>query len=277
MTEPVVQPCVVGVSPTGPHRTRAEHPKLPLTPDELAAEVAGCLAHGACYARIHARDDAGRPTLAPRAVLAAVDTVRRRIGGAVVLQPAAYAGDWATPLDIVNVARELRPETIALRLAEVVPDERSLSEAARFLAWLARERIAPHFVLSDVGEVQRYLSLRERGALPDSAHLVEFAPLAPPDTPSEGVRPDALLPMIVAYRGDMPWTCSGIGRFEAAIVALGTAAGGHATVGFEFNLHSPDGSTAPDNSASVERCARLLAAIGRPLASADDFRKMIGR
>jgi 3-keto-5-aminohexanoate cleavage enzyme len=268
---------VVGASPTGPHRTRADHPKLPLAPDEIAAAVADCLRHGACYARVHARDEAGRPTLAPRAMLAVVETVRRRTGRAVVVQPAAYAGDWATTLDIVNVAREIRPETIALRLSEIVPDERSLSEAARFLSWLARERVAPHFVLSDAGEVARYLSLRERGALPDSAHLVEFAPRPPEGATTEDVRPDALLPMIAAYRGDMPWTCAGSGRFEAALAALGCAVGGHATVGFDFNVRAPDGSAAPDSAAAVERCASTLAAIGRPLATADDLRGMIGR
>lgn len=47
-------PVAIAVAPNGGRRTKADHPAVPMTPDELAATAADCLAAGA--AMIHVQD-----------------------------------------------------------------------------------------------------------------------------------------------------------------------------------------------------------------------------
>ncbi len=60
--------------------TRAEHPAVPLTPAELAAEARAAAAAGAVAFHLHPRDDSGAQTLDPAHVLAAVAAVRAATG-----------------------------------------------------------------------------------------------------------------------------------------------------------------------------------------------------
>ena len=51
------------VAPNGARRTRADHPALPITPEEIAATARACQAAGAGAIHAHVRDDAGRHVL----------------------------------------------------------------------------------------------------------------------------------------------------------------------------------------------------------------------
>jgi uncharacterized protein (DUF849 family) len=62
------------------------------------------------------------------------------------------------------------------------------------------------------------------------------------------------------------------GRYEAACVATAALLGGHVRVGFENNLHRPDGRIAHDNAAQVQTVAELLKVAGCVLADADRLR-----
>ena len=58
-------PLVVAAAPNGARRTEADHPALPLGPDELAREAAACREAGATVPHLHVRDAAGRHSLDP--------------------------------------------------------------------------------------------------------------------------------------------------------------------------------------------------------------------
>ncbi|MEU4425675.1 3-keto-5-aminohexanoate cleavage protein [Actinoplanes sp. NPDC024001] len=65
-------------------RDRDEHPAVPITPDELAAEAAASVAAGAEALHLHPRDRAGAQSLHPDDVAAAVAAVRRACPGVPV-------------------------------------------------------------------------------------------------------------------------------------------------------------------------------------------------
>lgn len=77
-------------------KTRQEHPSVPQTPDELAAEAVAAVRAGAGAVHMHPRDAAGGETLDPEAVLAAVAAVR----AAAPLTPIGVTtGLWTTAED----------------------------------------------------------------------------------------------------------------------------------------------------------------------------------
>jgi uncharacterized protein (DUF849 family) len=73
--------------------TRAEHPRVPQRPDELAADARAAVGAGAGAIHIHPRDESsGAEVLDPPAVLAAVSAVRAAVPGVPV---GVTTGLWA--------------------------------------------------------------------------------------------------------------------------------------------------------------------------------------
>jgi uncharacterized protein (DUF849 family) len=53
--------------------------------------------------------------------------------------------------------------------------------------------------------------------------------------------------------------------------------GGHVRVGFENNLHLPDGSVAPDNAALVRGVADVSRSLGLEVATPDEAKQVFSR
>jgi uncharacterized protein (DUF849 family) len=83
--------------------TRAEHPTVPITPAELAAEARAAADRGAQALHLHPRDGAGAQTLDPDHVLAAVAATRAATGLPVGVTTGIWTvdGDVARRLDLV--------------------------------------------------------------------------------------------------------------------------------------------------------------------------------
>jgi uncharacterized protein (DUF849 family) len=83
--------------------TRAEHPAVPLTPAELAAEGRAAAERGAQALHLHPRDATGVQTLDPDQVLAAVAATRAATGLPVGVTTGIWTvdGDVARRLDLV--------------------------------------------------------------------------------------------------------------------------------------------------------------------------------
>jgi uncharacterized protein (DUF849 family) len=79
--------------------TRAEHPAVPQTPAELAADAAEAVASGASAVHLHPRDASGAEVLDASAVLAAVGAVQASIPGVPV---GVTTGLWAAGGDPVR-------------------------------------------------------------------------------------------------------------------------------------------------------------------------------
>jgi uncharacterized protein (DUF849 family) len=77
----------------GPRRRR-EHPALPITPAELAADAAAVVAEGAGALHLHPKDRTGADTLYPPIVAEVLGTVRTRVPGVPV---GVTTGAWAVP------------------------------------------------------------------------------------------------------------------------------------------------------------------------------------
>ena len=60
------------------------------------------------------------------------------------------------------------------------------------------------------------------------------------------------------------------------VVAAAISAGGHIRVGMEDNPFITPGEYARTNAELVEKCVRIARDIGRPLASVDEARQIIG-
>jgi uncharacterized protein (DUF849 family) len=252
-------PLVVMVAPTGARRTKAEHAGLPLSPAEIADEAERCCAAGATVLHLHVRNAEGRHSLDPARYRAAIEAVRETLGERMVIQVTTEAAGFYSAHDQMTVVRQLHPEAVSLALAELIPDLGAAGDAAAFLNWLKRERIAPQYILYTPNDVSRFHALRRRGVIPQRRPFALF--VLGRYTGGGDVRPRDMLPYLKAHDASCPWALCAFGPGEGACVLTAAGLGGHARVGFENNLWRSGGQLAASNAelvAQVVAGARLL-------------------
>lgn len=141
----MLQACLNG------NRDRGFHPALPVTPAELARDAKAVAAEGAAALHVHPRDGAGRESLDPDDIAAALAAIRASVPGIPVgvstgwwIAPGgrarqAHIASWRVLPDYVsvNLIEEDAPEIIALALDKGIGIEAglwSLGDAERFVA-----------------------------------------------------------------------------------------------------------------------------------------------
>ena len=275
MTAPdlnVAAPVAIAVAPNGGRRTKADHPALPMTPDELAATAAACLEAGASMIHAHVRDRRGRHLLDTGAYRAAIAAIRAAVGDRLVIQITSEALGIYSPAEQMEVVRQVRPEAVSLALRELLPDERHEAEFSEFLGWLRREKCVPQIILYTPEEAVKLAGLKERGLIPFENIPVLY--VLGRYTFGQKSLPADLLPFLAPGTPRFQhWSVCAFGPRETACVTAGALLGGHVRVGFENNLFLPDGSRARDNAELVAAAANAIAACGLRPAGAEELRR----
>ena len=242
-------PLVVMVAPNGARRTKADHPNLPITPEEIARDAALCADAGASVLHVHVRGDDGRHCLDAGRYRAVIAAMRAALGERVVIQITTEAVGRYRPGEQMAVVRELHPEAVSLALAELIPNDGAIAEATAFLGWLRHERIAPQYILYAPEQVARFHDLRARGVIPQRRPFVLFV-LGRYASQIEA-RPQDLLSYLGVHDAACPWSLCAFGPHEAACALTAAGLGGHVRVGFENNLWLADGRLATSNAELV--------------------------
>lgn len=267
-------PVIITVAPNGAYKKAADHPAVPMTPEALALEARACLEAGAGMMHMHVRKPDGSHLLDAHAYREALAAVDRAVGRELLVQVTSEAAGVYKAAEQIALVRELQPEAVSMGLREIAVPDIPETELAAFFAWVAERRILAQIILYDEGDVQRWQSLRARGLVPPGAWSVLFVL----GRYSVGQTSSAydLLPFLAAYDHTLPWAICAFGAEENACVTTAAAFGGHMRVGFENNLKLRDGSIAAGNAALVRQAAEGARALGRPLATAEDARRIYG-
>ncbi len=266
-------PFILAVAPNGARKTKADHPALPVTVDEIARDAAACHAAGAALIHLHIRDKAGKHLLDAEAFRAATAAIRREAGDDLIVQITTESVGIYLPGYQMAMVREARPEACSVAIREIVPGPPAEREAAAFFAWMARERVVPQFVLYTADEVRRFAELRQRGIVPDTAPFVLY--VLGRYSANQTSDPLDLAPFLAAAPRDLHWAVCAFGAKEGTVALTAAVLGGHSRVGFENNLRLGDGSVAPGNAALVEQARSNAAAIGRQTADGATARAML--
>ncbi len=266
------QPVVIAVAPNGGRRIKADHPAIPLTPQELANTAAECLDAGAAMIHAHVRKPDGTHLLDADAYRDAIASIRGAVGDRMVIQMTSEALGIYTPAEQRSVVRDVKPEAVSLALRELVPDEGEEAAFADLLAWLKREGAAPQIILYAPDEAVRLDAMWRRGLVPFDRIPVLY--VLGRYTVGQTSTPADLLPFLAP---EMPrfahWSVCAFGRHETACVTAGALLGGHARVGFENNLFRPDGTLADKNADLVASVAETVRGCGLTVADADALRR----
>ncbi|RSN09378.1 hypothetical protein DMB42_18940 [Nonomuraea sp. WAC 01424] len=226
-------------------RAAGEHPRLPLTPDELAADAVAVRRAGAGAVHVHPRDAAGRESLAATDVGAATSAIRAAAPG---LPVGVSTGLWITGGD---VPARLDAVTAWARLpAAARPDFASVNLSEPGFGDLARALLEAGIgVEAGVWSPSDAATLTASGLAGRMTRiLVEVI-----DAPSEEAVPRAAAVLDRLDGSPVPRLLHGEGPATWPLVTEAARLGLATRIGREDTLLDPDGGPAEGNAALVRR------------------------
>jgi uncharacterized protein (DUF849 family) len=215
---------------------RDQHPAVPISPAELAADAAACRAAGAAAVHIHPRDEEGRETLDVDAAVAAVRQGAFPVG--------VSTGAWIEPDPGKRIA--------AIRAWTVLPDFASVNAheagAGDVAAALHERGVGVEAGLWTQEAVEAY----RRWRTPCRRILLETMEHDPAEAIANA---DRMLAMLPADRPPVLLHAEGPAVWPVLTEAL--RRGLDIRIGLEDTLALPDGSPAPGNAALVTAAINL--------------------
>ncbi len=240
----MADPVIITVAPTGPLTTREQHPRVPLSPTEIAEAVAESAEAGAAVAHVHARDERGKPTADPTVYAAIAEEIRSRCD--IVVQASTGVGlavPWEERLKIIS-SGEVDVTMATLNPASMTFAGGTFSNPPEFVQMLAEAMhehdIHPELEVYDVGHVSLCRELVDQGLIrqPFQFSFVMGVRGGMPGDP-------ALLPLLCSMLpAGAVWQAIGIGRSQLPLSFAALAMGGNIRVGFEDNLYFEKGALA---------------------------------
>jgi uncharacterized protein (DUF849 family) len=231
-------PCIICVAITGSVAQKTDNPAVPITVAEQLESAQAAFEAGASIAHCHVREDDGTPSPDPERFARLKDGLERHCPGTRVYENPPDLVDWLAG---------------AMRANGVVPEIEifDLSHIFQAAAMYADGRLPATPYLQFVMGV--------KNAMPADRRVFEFY--------VETV--ERLFP-------GAPWCAAGIGRHQIELNDWAIRAGGHARTGLEDNVRMDRDTLAPSNAALVARAAELCARHGRPVASPEQAREILG-
>ncbi len=272
-----MQPLIVTAAITGSRTPREKCPHIPILPEEIADSAAEAVRAGASVVHIHVRD--------PATALGTQDAglyrrVLDRLSASGTDPVVCLTTSGIPGRNLAHEARfvplEFRPELASFDAGSMNLGDSVFLNPPDFLEELARRMTAagtkPELEVFDSGMIGNCLRLLDRGLLTPPLHF-QFVLGAAGGAPAT---PKALVQLVEMIPTGSTWSSIGIGPGHLPVVLTTLALGGHVRVGLEDNIYYQRGELARSNAQLVERAVRLAAEIGRPVATPDQAREILG-
>jgi 3-keto-5-aminohexanoate cleavage enzyme len=263
---------IITVALTGNVPTKKMNPNLPVTAEEIAADVRRCRDAGAALFHVHARDAGQKPTLDIEVYKQNARRIKEQVPEVILqLSTGARAGkDWEERARPVRLLPEMGSFTTGSNNLPGIVYENS-PPFIEFLAGVYQETgVKPEIEVFETGMIANAVFLEKKGFIRRPLHF-DFVLGAPGSMPGTVKNLQFLSESIPA---GSTWSVAGIGKAEIPLSAAAIAMGGHVRVGLEDNLYLPDGSLA-SNPLLVEKIVRIAREIGREIATPDEARSIL--
>jgi uncharacterized protein (DUF849 family) len=227
-------------------RTRTEHPAIPVTPAQQAAEAAAAVAAGAGAVHVHVRGSDGQEGLSPEVVANALQAIRAACPGTPV---GVSTGAWIVP-DLSRRLSLIRAWDVLPDFASVNVHEKGALEVIRVLLdrgvgveagiWTAR-----------AGEI-----LVGSGIADECLRIL----IEPAEEPGDARANLAGIEAALGHVGPSR-LLHGLGESAWEFVKLAAERNYDTRTGFEDTLKLPDGSLSQSNAALVAAARRIVAKV----------------
>ncbi|AYF03601.1 3-keto-5-aminohexanoate cleavage protein (plasmid) [Paracoccus yeei] len=270
-------PCIICVAITGSLPTKDNNPAVPITVAEQIESTQEAFEAGASIAHCHVRDDEGRPTSDPDRFAALKEGLEKHCPGLIVQlstggrSGAGQARGGMLPLAPDMASLSVGSNNFPTRVYENPPD---------LVDWLASEMVKygvkPEIEAFDLSHILKAHQMWTAGQITDRPY-VQFVMGVKNAMPADREVFDYYIYTVKRLFGeDASWCAAGIGPNQIVLNDWAISSGGHARTGLEDNVRLDRDRLAPSNAALVKRAAELCEKYGRPVATWQQARQILG-
>ena len=283
-------PLIISCAVTGGYQ-KHENPNVPVSAEEQAQAAADVCAAGACIIHIHARqaDDPTQESTDP-ARLREINAQMRAKAPEIIIDntqtctelsvgPDELVGKAlrfkSAPLDANPEIMALNPGPMTFRGKSGSPSSvivTTFDDTERAANTLRERNIKPQVFLYHPG----HLDILEDLITHDALDKPYFVQVVFGQQSGISTSPENVLSMVRNLpEGCISQTCA-LGLEAVQVNALSILLGGHVRTGMEDCVMYQRDEPAQGNAQLVERIARIANDLGRPVASAEEARRMLG-
>ena len=268
------EPLHIKVAPTGLAVSRQQSPYLPMTPDEITQASIESYQAGATAVHLHMRDDNGVPTNDVSIFRRVIDNIKAKCPDIIIDVP-GILGDTEEekrrPLTIPEVeTTALQPGPMIVGSATLV---RTPDSITRDLDFMLEHDIHPEIATHDLS----HLANAERLIIPKIEKPYYFNIVLGLEG-STYATPANLMHIVDRLPEGSRWMISIGGRPTLDMLTFAIHLGWHIRVGLEDKIYDYPRSDEllKSNAQMVEKMVRIATELGRPIATADQSRKLLG-
>lgn len=284
---------IISCAVTGNVVRPEQHPRLPVTPEQIARAAIEAGHAGAAIAHIHVREpDSGRPSLRLDLFREVVDRIRSSGSDILINLTTGEGGRFAPSDDDPRIAGPgttlLHPLRRIEHVVQLKPDLCSLdfntmnsgqqvvmntpANVRKMAAAIVAAGVKPELEVFDSGDIHMANDMIDEGLLPGRPffQIVTGVKYGCASTPETIAYMKSILP------AGAIWSAFGIGRQAYPVVAVAQALGGQVRVGMEDNIYIRRGELARDNAQLVEKAVDLLDMMGAEPATPAEARTLLG-
>ena len=290
---------------TGGITVPTQSPHLPFKPDDIANDAIACASAGAAAVHIHGRNPQdGRPDADPELFREIAGKIKAK--SKLVINMTTGGGVGMTPQERLRPIPLCRPEVASFNLgslnfsvhkvAERYKDEdwrfdwekeyleksinnifpNTFGSMEVFAKTMAEYDTVPEFEAYDVGHLHNLKFLESEG-LVKPPYWIQFVLGI---VGGLGASARSLVMMVdtandLFGKDNYRWSVIGVGRHAFNMAVISMTMGGHVRVGLEDNVYLSRHVLAT-NAQLVEKVVRLANELGRPIATPDEAREILG-
>lgn len=267
---------IISVAITGSVPSKTDSAAVPITVSEQIESTHAAFEAGAALVHIHVRDDAGQPSSDPERFARVQAGVREHCPGMIIQ---FSTGGRGRSLSQRGSMLHLRPDMASLATGSVNFPSSVYENPPDFIEGLAQAMLAhdvkPEVEVFDTAMLYNAVKLVDRGLLHAPLH-VQFVLGLGGALPARRELLVFLISELEQLQPGATWTAAGIGRHQLQVNRWSLQLGGHCRTGLEDNLRFDETRLATSNAELVRRVAELAHEQGRPPASAQAARQLLG-
>ena len=266
---------IITVAPTGMIPAKKDTPYVPITPEEIAADVYEAYKLGASIAHVHARNEKGKPTHKKDVYEKIFLEIKKRCPDIIIC--ASTSGRVDPQVEHRGEVLDLYPEMASLTMGSLnFPQHPSVNpmETIKRLAKMMKDRgIMPELEIFEAGFINTAKYMVRKGYIEEPLHFC----LLLGSLGSISANLNDLTYLVSSLPTRCNWSATGIGRFQTQINVAAILMGGHVRVGVEDSIYYnyPDAELAT-NANLVKRIIRIAKELNREIATPDEARAILG-
>ena len=270
------KPCIICVAITGSLPRKSMNPAVPITVSEQIESTQAAFEAGASICHAHVRNEDETPSSDPEKFAALKEGLQKHCPGMIIqFSTGGRSGAGRERGGMLP----LRPDMASLTVGSNNFPTRVYENPPDLVDWLAAEmqsyQIKPEIEAFDLSHIHQAAQMRSDGRLTGPLY-VQFVMGVKNAMPADKDVFDYYIATMNRLLPDSQWCAAGIGRHQLQINEWCVAAGGHVRTGLEDNIRLDKQTLAPSNAALVSRVTELCERYGRPVATAEQARQMLG-